>query len=157
MWTATLFGPPDSPWDGGMFTVEMVFPPDFPDAPPATLQSKFSPYHRGRTGNAGNEDFYATSAELKVVITAYCPLNDWPSKLKAVDDTHIAAIAKRYGKTAAQVILRWHLQRGLTPIPKGSSKAHIVENYNVFDFELSARPRVWVIFHRPKKSCLIKN
>jgi len=35
VWTATLFGPPDSPWDGGMFTVEMVFPPDFPDAPPA--------------------------------------------------------------------------------------------------------------------------
>ena len=38
----------------------------------------------------------------------------------------------------AQVILRWHLQRGLTPIPKSSSKAHVVENFGVFDFALSA-------------------
>ena len=55
----------------------------FPDAPPATLQSKFSPYHRGRTGNGGGEDFHAATAELGVALTAYCPLNDWPSKLKA--------------------------------------------------------------------------
>jgi ubiquitin-protein ligase len=34
VWTATLFGPSDGFWDGGMFTVELVFPPDFPDAPP---------------------------------------------------------------------------------------------------------------------------
>ena len=32
--------------------------------------------------------------------------------------------------------MRWHLQRNLTPIPKGSSKEHIVENYGAFDFEL---------------------
>ena len=37
----------------------------------------------------------------------------------------------------AQVILRWHLQRGLTPIPKSSSKAHVVENFGVFDFALT--------------------
>jgi 2,5-diketo-D-gluconate reductase A len=67
----------------------------FPHNPPATLQSKFSPYHRGRTGNAGGEDFHGVSAELNVVLTAYCPLNDWPSKLKAVDDVHVAAIAQR--------------------------------------------------------------
>lgn len=34
IWTATLFGPADGYWDGGMFTVELIFPPDFPDAPP---------------------------------------------------------------------------------------------------------------------------
>jgi len=60
----------------------------FPDAPPATLQSKFSPYHRGRTGNGGGEDFHAATAELGVALTAYCPLNDWPSKLKAVVEQH---------------------------------------------------------------------
>ena len=61
----------------------------FPDAPPATLQSKFSPYHRGRTGNGGGEDFHAATAELGVALTAYCPLNDWPSKLKAaVEEQH---------------------------------------------------------------------
>ena len=77
----------------------------FPDAPPVTLQAKYSPYHRGRTGNAAGEDFLTASSELGVVITAYCPLNDWPSKLKAVDDHHVAAIAARLGKTPAQVIL----------------------------------------------------
>ena len=34
VWTATLFGPSETVWDGGMWQVEMVFPPDFPDAPP---------------------------------------------------------------------------------------------------------------------------
>ena len=92
----------------------------FPDAPPVTLQAKYSPYHRGRTGNSGAEDFLTTSAELGVVITAYCPLNDWPSKLKAVDDHHVAAIAARLGKTPAQVILRWGVQLGLAMLTRSS-------------------------------------
>merc|ERR1712025_915434 len=82
----------------------------FPDTPPVTLQSKYSPYHRGRTGNAAGEDYLTVSSELGVVVTAYCPLNDWPSKLKAVDDMHVATIAARLGKTSAQVILRWGVQ-----------------------------------------------
>ena len=64
----------------------------FPDAPPVTLQAKYSPYHRGRTGNSGAEDFLTTSSELGVVITAYCPLNDWPSKLKAARERRTLAL-----------------------------------------------------------------
>ncbi len=43
-----------------------------------------------------------------------------------------------YGKTAAQVILRWHLQRGIVVIPKSTHIERMEENFNVFDFTLSA-------------------
>ena len=108
----------------------------FPDAPPVTLQAKYSPYHRGRTGNSGAEDFLTTSSELGVVITAYCPLNDWPSKLKAVDDHHVAAIAARLGKTPAQVILRWGVQLGLAMLTR-SSKPERLKQAAELDFVIS--------------------
>lgn len=49
----------------------------------------------------------------------------------------LAAIGARYGKTAAQVILRWHLQRGIVVIPKSTHIERMEENFNVFDFTLS--------------------
>lgn len=49
----------------------------------------------------------------------------------------LQAIGKKYGKTVAQVVLRWHTQRGVVAIPKSSRKEHIVENFNVLDFQLS--------------------
>ena len=52
-------------------------------------------------------------------------------------DPAIAQVAAAHGRTAAQTILRWHLQRGLTPVPKASSLDHIRENFDVFDFALS--------------------
>jgi 2,5-diketo-D-gluconate reductase A len=49
----------------------------------------------------------------------------------------LAAIGKKYGKSNAQVALRWHYQRGIVAIPRTSKKAHMEENLNIFDFELS--------------------
>ena len=49
----------------------------------------------------------------------------------------LGTIGKKYGKTVAQVALRWHTQRGVVAIPKSSRQEHIVENFDVFDFELS--------------------
>lgn len=46
-------------------------------------------------------------------------------------------IGNKYGKTLAQVILRWHLQRGVVVIPKSTHYERMVENFNVFDFKLS--------------------
>lgn len=50
----------------------------------------------------------------------------------------IAEIGKKYGKTNGQVILRWLLQRGIVVIPKSVHKARMAEDFDVFDFELSA-------------------
>lgn len=50
----------------------------------------------------------------------------------------IAEIGKKYGKANGQVILRWLLQRGIVVIPKSVHKARMTENFDVFDFELSA-------------------
>jgi len=48
----------------------------------------------------------------------------------------LAAIGKKYNKNNAQVSLRWHYQRGIVAIPRSSQKAHMLENLNIFDFEL---------------------
>ncbi|MGN0728191.1 aldo/keto reductase, partial [Treponema sp.] len=47
-------------------------------------------------------------------------------------------IGEKYGKSVAQVMLRWHLQRGIVVIPKSTHKERMAENFNVFDFSLSA-------------------
>jgi len=51
-------------------------------------------------------------------------------------DPVIGGVAARLRRTSAQVILRWALQRGITPIPKASSEARLAENFDVLDFEL---------------------
>lgn len=48
----------------------------------------------------------------------------------------LATIGKKYNKNNAQVSLRWHYQRGIVAIPRSSQKAHMMENLNIFDFEL---------------------
>lgn len=48
----------------------------------------------------------------------------------------LATIGKKYGKSNAQVSLRWHYQRGIVAIPRSSQKAHMVENLDIFDFQL---------------------
>ena len=48
----------------------------------------------------------------------------------------ILDLAKAHGKTAAQIILRWHLQDGYIAIPGSGNPDHIAENYDIFDFEL---------------------
>lgn len=51
----------------------------------------------------------------------------------------LAAIARKHNKTIAQVCLRWHFQRGIVAIPRSQNKAHIIENLNIFDFELDKK------------------
>lgn len=55
-----------------------------------------------------------------------------------LDDPVIAGIARKYGKTAAQTILRWHLEQGLVVFPKSARADRMTENWNLFDFSLDS-------------------
>lgn len=56
---------------------------------------------------------------------------------RTFDDSTLQEIARQHGKSAAQVMLRWHLQEGRSAIPKSTKPQRIAENFGVFDFELS--------------------
>jgi diketogulonate reductase-like aldo/keto reductase len=56
---------------------------------------------------------------------------------RSFDDPTLLAIARQHGKSAAQVMLRWHLQQGRSAIPKSVRPERIAENFDVFDFELT--------------------
>ncbi|RNJ47276.1 2,5-diketo-D-gluconic acid reductase [Mesorhizobium erdmanii] len=58
---------------------------------------------------------------------------------RLLGDPTIAGIAKKHGKSAAQTIIRWHLQQGLIVIPKSVRQDRIAANFDVFDFELDAQ------------------
>ncbi|GIP59889.1 aldo/keto reductase [Paenibacillus sp. FSL W8-0186] len=69
-----------------------------------------------------------------IQIEAWSPL----AQGKLLDNEVLKAIGAKYGKSTAQVIIRWDLQHGIVTIPKSSNPKRIVENANVFDFELTA-------------------
>ena len=71
--------------------------------------------------------------EHDIVVEAWGPLG----KGQQLSEPEIAAIAKKYNKTPAQIILRWHLQRGIVSLPKSVHKERIIQNADIFDFELS--------------------
>lgn len=70
-----------------------------------------------------------------VQIEAWAPFGE--GRGGTFDDPAIAAIAAKHGKTPAQVMLRWHIQRGVAVIPKSTHKARMEENFQVFDFTLT--------------------
>lgn len=55
-----------------------------------------------------------------------------------MDDPVLQSICQKTGKTGAQVLIRWSLQKGFVPLPKSDTPARIAENADVFDFELDA-------------------
>jgi 2,5-diketo-D-gluconate reductase A len=69
----------------------------------------------------------------KIVTQAWSPL----ARGKILEEEMLATLGAKHGKSVAQVVLRWHIQRGVAVIPKSNSKDRITENINVFDFELS--------------------
>lgn len=73
--------------------------------------------------------------ENNIVTQPWSPLGNGNANL--LNNADLKSIAEKYGKTVAQVILRWHLQEGFVVIPKSVTPSRIEENFNVFDFELT--------------------
>jgi 2,5-diketo-D-gluconate reductase A len=76
----------------------------------------------------------AVNAEHGIVTEAYSPLG----VAKLLDNPAVTSIAAEYGKTPAQVLIRWNLQLGNVVIPRSSSPERIAQNADVFEFELAA-------------------
>jgi diketogulonate reductase-like aldo/keto reductase len=68
-----------------------------------------------------------------IVIQAWSPL----TRGTRLNDDKLATMAARYGKTPAQLLIRWNLQLGVVPLPKANHTQHQRENLNVFDFEIT--------------------
>ncbi len=73
-----------------------------------------------------------------ILTQAWSPL----ARGKILEEDMLAELAKSHGKSVAQIVLRWHIQRGIAVIPKSNSMERITENMNVFDFELSEQEMV---------------
>ncbi|KAH1178059.1 hypothetical protein KIL84_011761 [Mauremys mutica] len=80
-----------------------------------------------------------------IVLIAYspfgCPALPWPSgensPVPLLENPTVTEIAQKHGKTSAQVLIRFHIQRGIATIPKSITPARIVENAEVYDFHLT--------------------
>lgn len=70
-------------------------------------------------------------------------------------DAVLSSIGRKYGKSAAQVVLRWHLQRGVVAIPKSVHKERMTENFNVMDFTLSEEDMTAIAAMNTDKSLIL--
>lgn len=95
---------------------------------PMVNQVEIHPYHQQTEAKAWM-DKYGVQAE------AWAPFGEGRGGL--FSDPTLVGIGKKYGKTAAQTVLRWHLQRGVVVIPKSTHIERMQENLDVFDFTLS--------------------
>ena len=101
---------------------------------PAVNQIEVHPYFQQR----GLQQMHATHG---IATQAWSPIGGITSyrgmEKRSFDDPTLLEIARQYGKSPAQVMLRWHVQEGRSAIPKSVKAARIAENFDVFDFELT--------------------
>lgn len=97
---------------------------------PALIQNETHPYHQSM-------EMKEHIAQYGTVMESWFPLGGRGNTQTLFNDETISEIAGAHDKTSAQVILRWHLQAGNIAIPGSSNEAHIQENFEIFDFELS--------------------
>ncbi|OZF25712.1 oxidoreductase [Rhodococcus sp. 14-2496-1d] len=103
---------------------------------PAVNQIEVHPYFQ-------QKELLAADRERGIISQAWSPIGGITfyrdgSKGSTLEDSVIVDIAGTHGKTPAQVMLRWHLQEGRQVIPKSVTPSRIEENFDVFDFELTA-------------------
>jgi 2,5-diketo-D-gluconate reductase A len=95
------------------------------DVVPAVNQIELHPYFL-------NEEVRAHGEANGIATQAWSPI----AQGKVLDDPAITAIANKVGRTPAQVVLRWHVERGSIVFPKSVTPERIRENFRLFDFEL---------------------
>ena len=95
---------------------------------PAVLQTEVHPYFQER-------ELKKFLERAGMVIQAWYPLGHGDKAL--LEEPLFAELAQKYGKTNAQVILRWHIQAGNIVIPGSKNPAHIKDNFDLFDFSLT--------------------
>lgn len=100
---------------------------DETDVVPAVDQIELHPYHQ-------QPETTAFAEEHAIAIEAWGPLGQ--GKYPLFELPEITGPAEAHGKTPAQVVIRWHLQRGHIVFPKSNRRERMVENFDVFDFEL---------------------
>ncbi|MBT2551540.1 aldo/keto reductase [Arthrobacter sp. ISL-5] len=104
------------------------------DVVPAVNQIELHPYNI-------RAELQAKNTEHGILTQAWSPIGGIRSyngePTNPLKDTTIRAIGEGYGKTNAQVILRWHIQQGRSAIPKSINAERIAANFDVFDFELT--------------------
>lgn len=95
---------------------------------PSVLQTEVHPYHQ-------EKELKVFLQENGMVAQAWYPLGHGDKAL--LEEPLFAELGKKYGKSAAQIILRWHTQVGNIVIPGSKNPAHIQDNFDLFDFELT--------------------
>jgi diketogulonate reductase-like aldo/keto reductase len=95
---------------------------------PAVNQIELSPYNY-----LYRKDLVDFCRVNSILVEAYSPL----TKARKLDDPKLVELAGKYGKTAAQVLIRWVVQQGMVALPKSTNPARIRQNGDVFDFVIS--------------------
>ena len=101
---------------------------DICEVKPVILQTEAHPYHQ-------ENELKAFLDEEKIVVQAGYPLGHGDASL--INEPLFTRLAEKYGKSNAQVILRWHVQAGNVVIPGSKNPAHIKANFELFDFALT--------------------
>lgn len=101
---------------------------DICEVKPAVLQTEVHPYSQ-------EKEFKELLAKEGIVIQAWYPLGHGDKTL--IEEPEFAKLGKKYNKSNAQIILRWHIQDGNVVIPGSKNPAHIKDNFDLFDFELT--------------------
>jgi len=95
---------------------------------PMVNQVEIHPHHQQQISKEWHEKY-------GIQLEAWAPFGEGRGDMFA--EPVLKEIGEKYGKTVAQVILRWHLQRGIVVIPKSTHYERMVENFDVFDFALT--------------------
>jgi 2,5-diketo-D-gluconate reductase A len=95
---------------------------------PDVNQIQLSPYSTRDTSRAFD-------AEHGIITESWSPIGGSGDDLRS--DPLVVGLGEKYGKSATQVVLRWHVQLGLVAIPKSANPGRIAENLAIFDFELT--------------------